>query len=338
MKEQVAISMAGLMLLTAGCGNNQEKGMFGMFGAERETPFEKEEILSIVMEKNVHNQLQPISRPVLYDGGFFASADFIYWRADEDGLAYATASNGDIKYPSKKWSPGFRVGAGYTFACEDFWQLSAEWTHFNTHQSGSTTASGVLVTPWWGDVNLGAVATSASVRWSLRYNVYDLSLGRDYFVAKRLSVHPFVGLRGATIDQNYHASYATTIPTSFRAKTDFWGVGAHVGSSLEWWLASSFSMVGNFGGSLLYGNFHIHQNNGLKQELHETTGSVNLEAMLGLKWQRYFYANKYRLAITAGYEWNEWFSQNRMVKTASLTQDSGNLMLQGLKLQARWDF
>ncbi len=375
MKEQVAISLAGLMLFTAGCENAKDKAPFsafaGMQGSKSQKPTTQD-----VGEQNVHHQWQGKSGPSLYDGGLFVRADFLYWRANEEGLEYGlseTINAADPKIstrvvsPKVRWNPAFRVGMGYTFGSQDFWDISALWTRFSTDQNGSKNGT---VLPWWGSTLLGNVTTHARAKWKLIYNTYDLDLGRNYFIARTVSVHPFVGLRGATIHQDYHANYATLQPlesaTSFHAKNQFWGVGAHIGSGLQWYMNSSLSLVGNIGGSLLYGDFRIKErynafipinSNVVTQVVplsvreHITTGSFNVEALLGFQWERFFFKNKYRLAITAGYEWSEWFSQNRIKKftqipasnggastTDAMTDQKGDLTLQGANLQVRCDF
>jgi hypothetical protein len=379
MKEQVAVSMAGLMLLTAGCENADGKNPFNTLASSMNTTKSKKVAAQDVGEKNIHNQWEGKSNPSLYRGGFFARGDFLYWRADQDGLEYAVelkqiASTSDSKNrvlkPEVQWNAGFRVGLGYTFSSQDYWDLMALWTHFNTHLSGSKSVNFNLngqnnsaIIPWWGASLLGSFGNEGSVDWKLHYNTYDLDLGRNYFVSKTFSVHPFIGIRGATIKQNYHASYRIAlIPTSFDANLNFWGIGAHIGTALQWHCTRSFSFLGNFGGSLLYGNTKIQeetkglvigsptQTSKAKLNEHLTGGSVNLDAMVGFQWEKFFYENKYRLSIVAGYEWSEWFAQNRIIKAdlvpslmeqlpANLfNKSSGNLMLQGANLQLRLDF
>lgn len=388
MKEQVAITLAGVMLLTAGCENANKKAPFHTVAyGMRSATLEKEPAKDI-SEKNMHNQWQGRSNPSLYDGGFFIRGDFLYWRADESGLEYAYHANRDgtaskitgrILNPDVSWDPGVRVGVGYTFSSQDYWDVMALWTHFQTHQSDSKSASvdtasagavGESLVPWWGATILGAAASSASAHWRLTYNTYDLDLGRNYFIARTVSVHPFVGVRGATIHQNYHAKYRalalpdTFTPTAFKASSSFWGVGAHLGTSLQWRCTPSFAFLGNVGGSLLYSHFSIHErykalittggapsSTTLPATIKDrfTKGTLNLEAMLGFQWERFFYNNRYRLSIVMGYEWSEWFSQNQLIKmdvntdgnnviADTFERASGDLTLQGATLQVGWDF
>ena len=68
----------------------------------------------------------------------FVTADFIWWKAQEDGLDFAlngtsiagveagflpeTASRGTVKGPHFSYEPGFKVGAGLKFE-HDGWDL-----------------------------------------------------------------------------------------------------------------------------------------------------------------------------------------------------------------------
>ncbi len=54
-----------------------------------------------------------------------------------------------------------------------------------------------------GADHLGSVADHALASWRLNFNTLDLSLGRNYFVGRFLSLHPYLGIRAVWIDQNY---------------------------------------------------------------------------------------------------------------------------------------
>jgi hypothetical protein len=362
MKDQIVLSVAGLILLTVGCDK------LGTKPAAKT----KQEPLQEIGEKNIRGQWQAKSNPSLYQGGFFARADFLYWRADEEGLEYAARSStqpGASKYsetslsPEIEWSPGCRLGVGYVFANQDYWDLTLLWTHFQTTQKDSVSATAV---PAWLRGGSGFMAQGGRARWHLSYNVYDASLGRDYFVSKTISVHPSVGLRGATIDQKYRAKYravslggtTTPFPTSMQAQNDFWGIGTRIGTQLQWRCSTSFALLGSVGGSLLYGDFKVKEhfktvgslgsasNVPIFMHEHLTTGAFNIEAFLGAQWERFFYQNTMKLAISLGYEWSQWLSQNRLfsyeteagAQVAPVDCRRGNLTLQGATLQARWDF
>jgi len=99
--------------------------------------------------------------------GVFVTADFIYWRANEDGLEFAFKADsipthglefafkadsiptpgivnpqpvidGKLKDLDFEWDPGFRLGLGYTFNY-DGWDLYLNWTRLHSTASGSET-------------------------------------------------------------------------------------------------------------------------------------------------------------------------------------------------------
>jgi hypothetical protein len=270
------------------------------------------------------------------------------------------------------------VALGYTLGGWDFWNLGAVWTHFQTDQKRHKSAEafdlsrfqGKVIAPVIDPTLLGSYAVKAMGQWRLVYNVYDLNLGRDYFLSKTISMNPFVGLRGATIHQDFRAHYTTLLadgsilPTTFKADHHFWGLGGHIGTSLKWHFTNSFSFIGNIGASLLYGNFKIQQRSTPLREVGgtvttvsrkikepQTTASAQLEALIGLAWQRFFYHEKQRVSFILGYEWNDWFGQNRMIQqtltshTTSNVLDAttfatqkGDLTLQGITFKAEWNF
>jgi hypothetical protein len=329
---QVAALIAGSILLTSSWQITKE-------------PKQKPDLLTleVIAEKNIHNQWQAKSLPTLQTGELFVRADFLYWRADEEGLDYGYKSGSNTSlFSDVNWNPGVRAGMGYTFSGQDYWTLQGLWTFFHTHQGSHASH----IVPWWGTGVLGDFADHASAHWDLTYNTVDLDLGRDYFIAKTLSVHPLIGIRGALIEQQYHTHYESITPASFKADTDFWGIGAHLAASMQWHCSSAFSLLGNIGASLLYADFNIHET--YSAPVHEsvkdsfTTGAANLEAMLGFEWQMFFDQNKCRVSVVAGYEWSEWFSQNRITKADTVnnlfSKEKGNLTLQGASLQVRLDF
>lgn len=170
------------------------------------------------------------------------------------------------------------------------------------------------------------------------------------------------------------AQTTLTRATKFVGSNDFWGAGARVGSDFHWYITKNLSMVGSFFASLLYGNFEVDElydgailtNLGagptllpelldLKKDF--TALRPALETKLGLSWQNFFKGDAYRLLVGVFYEFDCWFDQNELVDQF-ITRDSGllsatevssnsnvtnlvphgNLTLQGLRVQARFDF
>jgi hypothetical protein len=379
-KHPIAISAIAFFLLTTGCQTSQEEANVASEPMLKKRGYSQLLNLEAVSEQNIHGVWQGKSVPYLNTGGLIIEADFIYWRVDEDGLDYVMTSNTatnsssfTFHKPEVSWDPGYKVGIGYTFGNQDFWDFFLRWAHLNTAQDGErkTLPSDIshLLIPVWSPTVLGQQALNASVNWQVRYNTLDLELGRDYFVSKTVALRPHVGMRGASIKQQYKAKYQgelnTTVPipifnTHMKAKNNFKGLGARAGAQLRWHFASDWSVIGSVAGSLLYGRYDLHQkldgvlgstvtDFGFKDDFSKV--ATNLEASLGFEWEYFFSDDDYRVAISASYEFSEWFSQNRLkqfnlldnstntqtgVKTAG--NGNGDLGLQGGTLQVRFDF
>ncbi len=370
----IAISAVAFLLITVGCHERKDAPPCGTKKRQSCQPLS----LKAVSEQNVHGCWQGKSAPYLNSGGFSIEGDFIYWRVDEDGLDYVMTTNtsdsstdSKLHKPDISWDPGFKIGMGYTWGDQDFWDLFLRWTHLNSKQSGekkapNTTGSHVLL-PVWSPTVLDQLATTASAHWQVRYNTLDLEMGRNYFISKTVALRPYVGIRSALILQHYEARYHGVITplapdphTHMKAQNNFKGLGARAGAQFKWHFVSDWSVVGSVSGSLLCGWYNINQklagvetlapmNFGLKDNF--TKVATNLEASLGFEWECFFSDDDYRVAISLAYEFSEWFSQNRM-KQFNLVDNAGNMQvgvttvgaqngdlgLQGATLQVRFDF
>ncbi len=196
---------------------------------------------------DVHGTVGGKNPAYLKKGGFYLSADFLYWKAQEDGLEYAatftpTDDTGlsfseKLKGVNFRWKPGFRIDAGYVFGMHDSWDLGLEWTWFygKARSSVSIPASSSslinpavspssFIFPTWGSESFAAISEvplqlqplispclNASATWSLHYNMLDFDLGRHYFVTKAFSLKPYIGVRGGWINQDYIAEYAEVL-------------------------------------------------------------------------------------------------------------------------------
>lgn len=354
-KNIIAVSAVALFLLVL-IGTSAKRANYQGLGSNKKVdPVEIEE----VTEQNIRGEWQSLSMPYLYNSGWNIAADFIYWRADEDGLEYGK-SGGKLHRPDTAWSPGFKFGVGYTFGNQDFWDVFLRWTFFQTHQHGHEHGS---LHPWWSPTLLGPKAKHASSKWRLHYNTLDLELGRDYFISKSIALRPHLGLRGALIWQHYDAKYKGvfaegTFLTNIKAKNNFGGVGVRAGAQLFWHFTEDWSVIGSLAGALLYGHFNIdqdlkgvvgggHSHKDINQELSRV--APNLEASLGFQWETFFSEDRYRVAVSLAYEFTEWFSQNQMsrqelidgngqVGVTHFDRNNGDLGLQGATLEVRFDF
>ncbi len=325
-------------------------------------------------------------------GGFRFNLDFLYWQAKEDGLEFGTeiVTNPAGAEPAQvttklldlhfDWDPGFCVGIGYLFDHYDNWSLDLNWTYMRNKARGNATAGGIesmtgttstIISPW---VNLlfepRDGASQANARWDINYNVLDLDLGRSFFVSKQVALNPFIGVRGALINQDYKVNYSTIVLTgdggprvsrvvTFKGDNDFGGIGLRGGSEVLWQFGKHWNLFGEISGSLLIGKFRVKMKNLNDQGLDHLPLNffasekfwrvrLNMEEAIGFGWETFFCRNQYHVAIKAAYELSQWLSQNELFYTFYFrgadtissvpVRNQGNLGFHGIKVGVHFDF
>ncbi len=216
-------------------------------------------------------------------GNWFFSAEGLYFKASEDGLAFAAVREAgfapsanvtatEILNPRVKWDWGVRIGAGYDFSCG--WDLRAYYTHYHTKASGDFDLAAPAVEsifPLYGSNVLNGTGTAVvamDARWKLRVDLADLELGRDFCCGPCVSVRPHVGLRAVWLNQKYfieasdaaHTLASTSVidSQSIFMKSEFEGIGLRTGLDTQWCVGCGFSVYGCAAASIVYGKFHNH--------------------------------------------------------------------------------
>lgn len=330
--------------------------------------------------------------------GFFIQGDFIYWHAQEESLEYAlsgvnnltTTSTGNVDKgklysPNFGFNPGFKVEAGYTLGAGRDWDILARYTWLRSGAHSSVSSNQLSANshsaifpiilhpvffPTSGSVSL---LQFGKANWHLLYQTLDLELSKQLHFPKRFSLTPHGGLKGASIQQNYHVNYelanvSNTIPgsVSFQfldipEKNNFFGVGLRAGLGAEWDFNKYCGLFGDLSGSLVWGTFHTHQKM-TETRFIQTTGTdatprgtlvdthskftqiqPEVDAALGIHGQADLY-DKYTLEANLSWEYTVWFNQNQLL----LFMDSfafgksrrfrGNLTMQGLTLDVKFHF
>jgi hypothetical protein len=353
-----------------------------------DTTYTTRSTLMAITEKNVHRTLGGKNPAHLRSNGPFITADFLYWKAGIDGLEIATRNRINTTSTflrtkelnlNAEWRPGLRLGFGWLFGNYDQWDLHANWTCFYdkaTIRRGSRTSLVQTYTPSWSPI-LGPLVTRIHGAWNLHYNVLDLSVGRNYFISRKVALRPHVGLRGVWINLDYQAHYTSTLTaltspsndatsassTAFKATNDFEGIGVRSGADLMWHFSNHFGISSKFSAALLYGHFDVDETfyginladgiplNPLTEKYSNNLDRVrvNIEAFLGLFFETRLANGKYHFTLHAGYELSEWFQQNQLsafnfsADTGSAiflipTGKDGDLGLQGLTISACFNF
>jgi hypothetical protein len=320
-------------------------------------------------QKSQKPTLNPWARPEI-GGGFnlFATGDFLYWKANENGLAFADSVNGHkhtIEEPSFKWNPGFRIGLGHNMTHDD-WDAYVSWTCFHDRATKNVDrpSNGELIPSWIHPVLVPSGVTtvnSAKSHLRLHINLIDIELGREFYVSKFLDMRPFFGLRSSWVQQRYRVDYKgfPTVPnfSEFETimKNYYWGLGVRGGLNTRWFLGADCSLYANAAISAAYGHFRVTHNEQAENAAGEETAFFRsldrfsglraiTDLALGFRWDTMFDEDRFHLALYAGWEQHVFFSQNQLMQYVDLNEpalfftNKGNLTLNGLTVGGRFDF
>lgn len=302
---------------------------------------------------------------------WFITADYIFWTANEDNLEYVLATNAlgiqndqaivvdqtKVYHAGGKWSSGFKVGLG-TVTCHDGWDVDAQYTWYNSKSSKNAgfASTANLIDLYWiingaqlsGFKNFGAF-NEAKAKWHLKMNVIDLDLGRNFYVSPRLMLRPFCGLKGTWQTQTMDVELINSeVVLDTHNKSRVWGIGARGGLDTSWHFSRNFSILGDLAFSGVYERFKVtrvdnEDNLGVlssKINLVENFYFMNpvLEWSLGLKWETGISCDQYHFSVSAAWEQQYWFDQNKFIKVIVGEGGNGNLDLAGLTVDFRFDF
>ncbi len=292
---------------------------------------------------------------------WFVEADYLLWKPTLEDTGFALKGTGStnsttgavvgkesIKQPSFEWSSGARLGiGGYT---HDSWDVGFRGTYLYSDASKTLHADPTknqIIAPQWFSSIFGTQGTKATANWQMNFYLLDFTIGREYFLTKRFSAHPFIGLRGAAIllkdhshfQSNFQASAAAIFAVSdrFRAKQNIWGGGPRIGFDLNFYVCTDWAFVGGLAGSLLYTNYHVREQfKGfyapttttiapfkLKGSQSSNFGRGNLDAYFGFEWSRWFNKGQNRVTIAVTGEAQEWFNLNQLFSLEAVTPNNG---------------
>ncbi len=287
--------------------------------------------------------------------------DVLFWRAEEGATTWADTVHVEPKTfynqsdLSFGWNFGFRGGVGYNLDY-DQWDTKIVYTWFRTEANDAFTLSPSDVAVISSEF-LGAflelprtIFGSASISWSILFNMFDWELGRDFLVSRALSLRPFIGVKGGWIHQTIHTRWAN--PLSLRAqenlKNNFWGVGPCGGLNTDWRLGGNqtrfFSLFGDVSGAYMWGKWNcsdVYSDNfpGNVIVITPSTflGSLTFRCFAGIGWSTLFNQNRSRFAARIGYEMQFWFDQLKIATFDNLRLHH-DLTLQGGTCDIRFDF
>lgn len=298
-------------------------------------------------------------------GGFFLTADFLYWASENHGFSYAyqiDSSNvgvGKVMRLGTSWDPGFRVGLGWN-TTYNFWDLYLNYTWYQNHASSSHTNTFGYINMWPVSSATTGEFTSVSASSRLHLNMVDLELGRLIYLTKAVALRPHIGLKGGTLDQKFSDHFEGRLSGSnsqlkFSGKNNYGGCGPRFGLDGEWHLDWGFSILGKFAGALLYGSTNAKSLStqlptgsttfGINRQYKDSFNQLvpNLQLSLGFQWQTCFACEKMFYRLSLAWEANYWWDQfNLPVAMSSYAPlpSSGNqaLTTEGVTFKNEWNF
>ena len=337
-------------------------------------------------------------RPLSCDGSWLVMLEGLYWNSHQDGMEFAIDNSVfvpgknlsfqaseelnnliDAKYlnPHAKWEFGFKAGLTYN-STHDGWDIGVTWTWYrgsaSSHVEAEVDDNHTLMPLWsaYQASNLTILwARDIDAHWSMRLNLVDVELGREFWVSKYLTLRPHVGIRFASIDQNYTLQHRGGLWSFFpfnnevNMRNDFHGVGARGGFDTVWNLGRGISFFGNTALSLVYGRFHVKHDEWNRQNVsphaktriletedHFRASRAMTDLALGLQWSTLF-GQQCQYGFTLGIAWEHhlFFDQNQLFRVNRVSriifappqenayyQRRGDLDTQGWTLTMQFEF
>ena len=226
-----------------------------------------------------YREITPNAGPrVAHGADVFITADFIWWKAVQEGTDYATTGVAGFDYQSQQnqllnvsrghersvgrdWAPGFKVGLGLNLS-HDGWDIYAEYTWLRPSNSSSLSADNVLSKTVVVQDGPNARANRATANWDLDFNVIDVELGRNFYLSQFLTMRPFIGLKATWQNQDTRIKFFNPDgyeagedgqgnnikvegPYKIHEQMDNWGIGVRGGFDISWYMSKQWSIYGD---------------------------------------------------------------------------------------------
>jgi hypothetical protein len=243
------------------------------------------------------------------------------------------------------WSPGLTVGIQYEQP--NFLDTKLYWTYFSTKTNEAVTAAPteLIIPEFFNGFTTANIFNAAQLDWRLIMSMVDGEIGHQFKPLDSLSIRPFIGVKGGTINQSINSAWQVNLfnTTLFSAhenlKNNFYGVGPSFGIDSVWSLYKNMSIVSDVSTAFLWGSWNIKDTysgiGGLLRFIPQTTISSDTEhSTLGAFMARYFMGLEWTfqaealVTIKAGYEMQFWSNQLRLPVFQALPIH-GDLTLQG---------
>lgn len=275
-------------------------------------------------------------------------ADFLWWKSYVSDFDYAQI-DGNTLSPKTQFEPGFKVGTGMDLY-HDGWDLYVQYTWLHQGEvsnSGSSTEPGysTFIIPYAQGADIGvlsAISIMDTAAWKRsQFNILDGEIGRDFFISKRLTLRPHVGMKAASLFEKTTIIYSGDGPVetaTVHLKQNLSGIGIRGGVDTVWHIIPSFGFYGDFAFTALWGNFHNRVLSQVSLRGVEETHPVKnnsqdiipvFEAGFGVTYMIWFSGQRYQLYTKAGWEEQVWIGYNKNPVNGQ-SNSNGSLTMQGL--------
>lgn len=304
----------------------------------------------------------------LCDGKVKVGAEWLYWQTQQDNMSYVGLADlslvnedifsGEIVEPKYNYTSGYRINIGYELPC-NCWEANVIYTYMPTSSkkrnletdenfSIFALSKNALVSNL---VNQQSIDTFGQ-EWDLAINNVDVDIARTITFNECISIRPHAGFRalwytdkqkvfatGAFEDNNLGIDPVAFTNSYAEGKNKFTGYGIEAGLWGSWQIGCGFSIIGHFGGSILYSKFKVEQiltefdvvegveepNQIAAYQSHDhiTTATPTVDYFIGLQFADQLCDLSF--AVRLGWEQHVIFDTNRIF-------GNGNLSAQGLTL------
>lgn len=303
--------------------------------------------------------------PYLTSWGLYFEGEALCWKFFLGGTDYTYVNQPNIssttlvdrlEYLDFDWRFAYRFTLGYQLDSPDL-DLWASFTRFTTDQDTSVKQPLGVNSRIFPNQNVSENIDymKASQSCDFAYNVLDINLGRNYFLRKTFSMHPFIGIRGAKIDERTKTIWEGSIISdyAYKSSNEFWGLGILGGTEARWHFDTNWSLFGSLLGSLLYGWYDVDTTiqqiypsavNDLKLDSDLRRVVPNMTTDVGVTWEYVPCQRRVRVAVTLAYEFQYWWAYNQTLHTKGgslqyawdrLAEDFG---MQGVRFNVGLDF
>lgn len=329
-------------------------------------------LADILEDKSQENITSTATSPKIYDltpypkdrHNIAVNADFLYWGVELDGLNYAISNSAknSVKQFNFSYAPGFRLGISSLFPQQNNWVVRFEYTYIHSNQSkniGYGLSPVFNVGHLFENNALNETARSIQAKFDQTFNNLDITLGKFIQPSQWIVFNPYIGIDSAYIDNHFKVNYFSVFGPSFQEPTDlsvnmttyYWAVGLKGGFNSFWHFNQNFSLISNFGLSILSSHFDVtrkdytalastpsqkSQRANVNSSFYTSTTALNL--LLGFCYQTRLKSDSYFLSLSCGWEALIWFNMNQNISFNQPNSAANNLYIQGLTIKAQIAF